>query len=500
MPVVETFYGYIETTKDSLLVMEACRQGLLPRVQRRLQDQERQLIRSGAVFCFDEKESGIKRWTDGLVWSPSRILGNFLIYRELDDQQDERHLDDDLFPQSITSGLTLVSKRQRERSLVGSLRSSYRFKPDGLIKKSMSLVVNGVQQHLVSYYTKEDVLHNIFKTPCDVQQLAAIEISPELIQGQNFRIPFYSDESKPDDKQKDTLASKKTTKVLTDKRRKRRSSYQAKQRHGSLSNTSDQYMLLSTPISHASLAAQVMPLSSTSSPAHFHPAKPPVPTYAPPNSYPHTHLYAYGAPSNLSLMPVSNASTLILHEHPASIESASTTSSPSTIEHSPSHYDTIKPDTNANHTTAAMPAEYDFHHDFSQQLHPQRTTQQHAPQHSQTLHSHATSSHSFHQHHQQPQQQSHQHAMGLEQHLDLPHASCSVGSMYHQSWAPRQFTTGFSIDRMEQNPHQHLFSSTSFHAINHAALTNRTELVGNAFMLDPDALLGSGWNDFEMQM
>ena len=37
------------------------------------------MVQSGAVFVFDEHESGIKRWTDGLVWSPSRILGNFLV-------------------------------------------------------------------------------------------------------------------------------------------------------------------------------------------------------------------------------------------------------------------------------------------------------------------------------------------------------------------------------------------------------------------------------------
>ena len=40
------------------------------------------MVQSGAVFVFDEHESGIKRWTDGLVWSPSRILGNFLVSHE----------------------------------------------------------------------------------------------------------------------------------------------------------------------------------------------------------------------------------------------------------------------------------------------------------------------------------------------------------------------------------------------------------------------------------
>lgn len=71
--------GWIETTEDALLILEAARRGLIPRVTRRLVDSERKMITSGSVFVFDEDESGIKRWTDGFVWSPSRILGNFLV-------------------------------------------------------------------------------------------------------------------------------------------------------------------------------------------------------------------------------------------------------------------------------------------------------------------------------------------------------------------------------------------------------------------------------------
>lgn len=84
MNQIETYYGIIDSTADALRVFELCRQGRLGRVRRRLHEKERHLIRSGSVFVFDEKESGIRRWTDGRLWSPSRILGNFLIYRELD--------------------------------------------------------------------------------------------------------------------------------------------------------------------------------------------------------------------------------------------------------------------------------------------------------------------------------------------------------------------------------------------------------------------------------
>lgn len=61
MPITETFHGFIETTTDTLLVFEACRQGILPKINRRLQERERGAVKSGTVFVFDEKESGTKR-------------------------------------------------------------------------------------------------------------------------------------------------------------------------------------------------------------------------------------------------------------------------------------------------------------------------------------------------------------------------------------------------------------------------------------------------------
>src|ERR1700733_9884601 len=79
-PDVPPFTGYVETTINALCLIHAARQGLIPRITRRLNDAERRtMIKSGAVFVFGVEESGIKRWTDGLLWSPSRIIGNFLV-------------------------------------------------------------------------------------------------------------------------------------------------------------------------------------------------------------------------------------------------------------------------------------------------------------------------------------------------------------------------------------------------------------------------------------
>ncbi|KAF9578503.1 hypothetical protein BGW38_005656 [Lunasporangiospora selenospora] len=193
MSIVETFHGYIETTQDTLLIFEACRRGLLPRICRRLQEKERRIVQSGTVFVFDERESGIKRWTDGLVWSPSRILGNFLVYRELDKRNASGKKDaspiDRASRSSSSSDVESALEKNKERALVGSLTNSYRFKKNGLVKKTMSIVVNGVSQHLISYYSKDDVLAGKLRTPSSVPELAGLEISPEFLMKQNFRIP-----------------------------------------------------------------------------------------------------------------------------------------------------------------------------------------------------------------------------------------------------------------------------------------------------------------------
>ncbi|WWD22260.1 hypothetical protein CI109_106751 [Kwoniella shandongensis] len=255
------FRGYIETTFDALLVFEAARRGMIPRVTRRLIERERGMVQSGAVFVFDEHESGIKRWTDGLVWSPSRILGNFLVYRETDKKSHpagstpNKSSDSPIHdspsgstpltrPATATMGIASQSfngsphslhhlqpsvmdtppnqmhavqqaggseqsplgqgalarprsasegggamDRQKERQLVGSLTNSYKFKDGGLVKKTMSVSVNGFAQHMVSYYSVEDVLAGKLRTPSTIPELASLDISAEYLHKQNFRFP-----------------------------------------------------------------------------------------------------------------------------------------------------------------------------------------------------------------------------------------------------------------------------------------------------------------------
>ncbi|KAJ7073506.1 Gti1/Pac2 family-domain-containing protein [Mycena belliarum] len=196
--------GWIETTGDALLILEAARRGLIPRVTRRLVDAERRMITSGSVFVFDEDESGIKRWTDGCFWSPSRILGNFLLYRETDKKgaghgrrkagRDGSDDDDGGAPgESLsrprTEGAGAGVDRQKERTLVGSLTNSYKFKADGLMKKTFSVTIAGTAQHLISYYKITDVTSGRLRAPSSLPELASLDIAAPLLAPGNFRVP-----------------------------------------------------------------------------------------------------------------------------------------------------------------------------------------------------------------------------------------------------------------------------------------------------------------------
>lgn len=156
---METYFGYIKTPQDALIIFEACRKSKLQRVQRRLSSKERVQIRSGSVFAWDEREAGMRRWTDGKTWSPSRVLGSFLTYRELDTKRRPRRL-------SLT-----INK--------SSIACSY--KPDGLIKQSFSICTAANQKlHLISYYSKSDVLAGRLKQPSTDPLLASIKVQKGL--------------------------------------------------------------------------------------------------------------------------------------------------------------------------------------------------------------------------------------------------------------------------------------------------------------------------------
>ncbi|CAH0019065.1 unnamed protein product [Clonostachys rhizophaga] len=148
---METYFGYVRTPADAIKLFEACRLGLLPRVQRRLSEKERQSIRSGSVFVWDEREAGMRRWTDGKSWSASRVSGSFLTYREMEGKRGGGGFN------SIRRGSnkTPESGRGSDDDRDDGEPEGYRYKADGLMKQSFSITTsNGQHLHLISYYSR----------------------------------------------------------------------------------------------------------------------------------------------------------------------------------------------------------------------------------------------------------------------------------------------------------------------------------------------------------
>ncbi|KAF9907727.1 hypothetical protein EC991_010674 [Linnemannia zychae] len=233
--MAKTFHGKIDETVDALIIIEACRQGVLPRISRRLLAAERgevrpnpegipssnhsassssstrqslkpsavsvssatasspsslisisasatsspssssstgrntqvptsssssstslvssatanpSLIIPGSVFVFDEEESGIHRWTDGKIWSPSRICGNFLIYRELYRKLPDQKCYTTSEKALMKDGTGLKDQKLREKVdkenlvVMGCMKGTFVLKNGGLIKKT--ICVKGV--------------------------------------------------------------------------------------------------------------------------------------------------------------------------------------------------------------------------------------------------------------------------------------------------------------------------------------------------------------------
>ena len=61
---MESYFGYIATHQDAALLLTAqeMRSNIVKPIMRRLLAQERHAIRSGSVYVFTERESGMKRW------------------------------------------------------------------------------------------------------------------------------------------------------------------------------------------------------------------------------------------------------------------------------------------------------------------------------------------------------------------------------------------------------------------------------------------------------
>ena len=180
---METYHGLVRTPTDAIILFEACRLGLLPRVQRRLSEKERQAIRSGSVFVWDEREAGMRRWTDGKSWSASRVAGSFLTYREMEGKRGSGGGGGggggggSVAPRSSVrseSGRSSADDASQQDTEEGP--DGYRYKPDGLMKQSFSITTSqGQHLHLISYYSRAHPTAPGLRQPSTDPSLAQIQ-------------------------------------------------------------------------------------------------------------------------------------------------------------------------------------------------------------------------------------------------------------------------------------------------------------------------------------
>ncbi|GAA5958351.1 hypothetical protein JCM21900_000884 [Sporobolomyces salmonicolor] len=123
-----SYFGVVSSAQEAHAILEASKLGLLPRVTRRLTDEERIcFVRAGAVFVWEEEEAGIRRWTDHIKWSPSRVSGAFLTYSEIPSRGEET-----LIKQSFSSvdpsgtKMHLIAYTNKSTFTTGNLPSASR--------------------------------------------------------------------------------------------------------------------------------------------------------------------------------------------------------------------------------------------------------------------------------------------------------------------------------------------------------------------------------------
>ncbi|KAF1974567.1 hypothetical protein BU23DRAFT_461471 [Bimuria novae-zelandiae CBS 107.79] len=239
-----TWHGFLDTTKDAMTIVEAALQGRLGHISRRPHDKERaEMLTSGTVLVYEENASGIRRWTDAVHWSPSRVMNNCLIYRQLtralkpeekrsalnpscggkrkrkesasptvtkageNVNNSEDEYDHPVFPGAMPGDITPVDAPEKvyanfaqtltpdqQRRFCGSLIDSYEFKEGGLMKKTISVKYQGTNHHIISYYTLEDVVSGKLKRPCEDPNLRDIQPRPELLTG--WKVSLEDEENK----------------------------------------------------------------------------------------------------------------------------------------------------------------------------------------------------------------------------------------------------------------------------------------------------------------
>ncbi|TEB20451.1 hypothetical protein FA13DRAFT_1742925 [Coprinellus micaceus] len=191
---------HIRDAHDAHVVLEAVRLNVLPLIKRRLLANEREELRSGHVYVWEEAQDdgGLLRWTDGRRWSQSRMRGDYLFYEEkIETTQDERDAKAARRACRAADPNAVVPPPIRRKD-----RPS---KPNGLTKQTYSVTVHlpGSGQprkwHVVAYFSGNDYIH--LPTIERYEYLRSIRVPPGVYLSNKVlctradRFSYYSDDN-----------------------------------------------------------------------------------------------------------------------------------------------------------------------------------------------------------------------------------------------------------------------------------------------------------------
>ncbi|TPX56797.1 hypothetical protein CcCBS67573_g09314 [Chytriomyces confervae] len=171
----ETFFGFVKEPTDALLIVEGCIRGILTSTDKTPIDLEEEIpIRSGSIVVFEESS---KRWRDGRRWSPSRVHGPFLLYREVEPtstgpeprKSKPTHILDTRIP-----GLEPTYSCK-------TLKQNTRLVEEGLTKRTITLKGSDARRYrVISYYARQDVIDMYVSSSKNEMGLVVPSETPQL--------------------------------------------------------------------------------------------------------------------------------------------------------------------------------------------------------------------------------------------------------------------------------------------------------------------------------
>ncbi|KAF8634730.1 hypothetical protein AX15_000744 [Amanita polypyramis BW_CC] len=194
---------HIRDAHDAHVVLEAVRRNMLPLIKRRLLASEREELKGGHVYVWEEAqdEGGLLRWTDGRRWSQSRMRGDYLFYEEkIETTQEER---------DAKAARRYVAARRASdpnATVPPPVRRKDRpSKPNGLTKQTYSATVNFPETgesrkwHVVAYFSGNDYVRLPVIESYDylrgIRVPHGIFVNSKTSTTRNDRCSYYSDES-----------------------------------------------------------------------------------------------------------------------------------------------------------------------------------------------------------------------------------------------------------------------------------------------------------------